>query len=129
MKFMAPGSIIYFQIYIDICLFFCLHLLFSDLYYHNPKNTLLNFICHYLHLSIYHNFYPVNLTISCTVIRKGLTTPFTRRVASICSLCAGTIYVVLRGSPTGLITLVSSLREIPTVSVLHHPFLFGEIPT
>ena len=63
----------------------------------------------------------------CT--RKGLTTPLTRRVASICSLCAGAVYVVLHGSPTGSITLVSLLREIPTVAVLHHPFLFGEIPT
>ena len=35
-------------------------------------------------------------------------------------------YVVLRGSPTGSITLVSSLREIPTVVVLHHPILFGK---
>ena len=61
--------------------------------------------------------------------RKGLTTPLTRRVASICYLCAGVVYVVLLGSPTGSITLVSSLREIPTVAVLHHPFLFGEIPT
>ena len=25
--------------------------------------------------------------------------------------------------------LVSSLREIPTVAILHHPFLFGEITT
>ena len=56
-------------------------------------------------------------------------TPLLRRVASICSLCAGTIYTVLCGSPTGAITLVSSLREIPTVVVLHHPFLFVEIPT
>ena len=61
--------------------------------------------------------------------RKGLTTPLTRRVASICYLCAGDVYVVLLGSPTCSITLVSSLREIPTVAVLHHPFLFGEIPT
>ena len=61
--------------------------------------------------------------------RKGLTTPLTRRVASICYLCAGVVYVVLLGSPTGSITLVSSLREIPTVAVLHHPFLFGEMPT
>ena len=60
---------------------------------------------------------------------KGLTTPLTRRVASICYLCAGVVYVVLLGSPTGSITLVSSLREIPTIAVLHHPFLFGEIPT
>ena len=71
----------------------------------------------------------VRLPISGTVTRNGLTTPLTRRVASICYLCAGVVYVVLLGSPTGLITLVSSLREIPTVVVLHHPFLFGEIPT
>ena len=61
--------------------------------------------------------------------RKGLTTPLTRRVASICYLCAGAVYVVWGGSPTGSITLVSSLREIPTVAILHHPFLFAELPT
>ena len=61
--------------------------------------------------------------------RKGLTTPLTRRVASICYLCTGVVYVVLGGSPIGLITLISSPREIPTVAILHHPFLFGEIPT
>ena len=60
---------------------------------------------------------------------KGLTTPFTHRVARSCYLCAGVVYVVLLGSPTGSITLVSYLREIPTAAVLHHPFLFGEIPT
>ena len=87
------------------------------------------FICFYLHLSIYYNFYPVYLTISGAVTRKGLTTPLICRVVSIYYLCAGAIHVVLRGSPTGSITLVSSLREIPTVAILHHPFLFGEIPT
>ena len=71
----------------------------------------------------------VRLPISGAVARKGLTTPFTRWVASICYLCVGVVYVVLLGYPTGLITLVSSLREIPTVVVLHHPFLFGEILT
>ena len=71
----------------------------------------------------------VSLPISGTITRKGLTTPLTRRVVRICYLCAGVVYVVLLGSPTGSITLVSSLREIPTVAVLHHPFLFGEIPT
>ena len=59
--------------------------------------------------------------------REGLTTPVLRQVASICSLCARVVYVVLRGFPTSSITLVSSLREIPTAVVLHHPFLFGEI--
>ena len=69
------------------------------------------------------------LQISGIVTRKGLTTPLTCRVARCCYLCAGDVYVVLLGYPTGSITLVSSLREIPTVDVLHHPFLFGEIPT
>ena len=70
----------------------------------------------------------IYLTSDClswgAVPRKGLTTPLTRRVASCCYLCAGDDYVVLLGYPTGSITLVSSLREIPTVVVLHHPFLF-----
>ena len=68
-------------------------------------------------------------TNSGAVTRKGLTTPLTHRVARCCYLCAGAVYVVLLGSPTGSITLVSYLREIPTAAVLHHPFLFGEIPT
>ena len=97
----------------------------------NPKSQKysLNFICFYLHLSIYHNFYPIYFPISGAVTQKGLTAPLIRRVASICYLCAGVVHIVLRGSPTGLITLVSSLREIPTVVVQHHPFLFEEIPT
>ena len=73
--------------------------------------------------------FPVHVPISGAVTRKGLTTPLTRRVASGCYLCAGAVYVVLLGSPTGLITLVSYLREIPTADVLHHPFQIGEIPT
>ena len=79
-------------------------------------------IYQYLHLS------HVRLPISSAATRKGLTTPLICRVASICYWCEGVIHVVLRGSPTGSITLVSSLREIPTVPMLHHPFLFGEIP-
>ena len=76
-------------------------------------------------LSIYYNLFTSVCLSWGTAIRKGLTTPFTHRVARICYLCAGVVYVVLLGSPTGSITLVSSLREIPTVVVLHHPFLFG----
>ena len=60
---------------------------------------------------------------------ERIDNPLTHRVARICYLCAGAVYVVLLGSPTGSITLVSYLREIPTAAVLHHPFLFGEIPT
>ena len=80
-------------------------------------------------LSIYYNFLMSVCPSWSAATRKGLTTPFTRRVARICSVCAGAVYVVLLGSPTGSITLVSYLREIPTAAVLHHPFLFGEIPT
>ena len=84
---------------------------------------------------IWHSIYQylllchVRLPIFGATTQKGLTTPFTRRVTSIYYLCAGVVYVVLLGSPTGSITLVSSLREIPIVVVLHHKFLFGEIPT
>ena len=80
-------------------------------------------------LSIYYNLFTSICLAWGAATRKGLTTPFTRRVASSCYLCAGAVYIVLLGSPTGSITLVSSLREIPTVFVLHHPFLFGYIPT
>ena len=66
--------------------------------------------------------------ISGAATRKGLTTPLTRRDARTCYLCAGVVYVVLLGSPTGSITLVSYLREIATAAVVHHPFLFGEKP-
>ena len=60
---------------------------------------------------------------------KGIDNPLACRVARCYYLCAGVVYVVLLGCPTGSITLVSSLREIPNVTVLHHPFCFGEIPT
>ena len=114
----APGSSFSY-----ICLrsTFPLHF-YSDLLNQKYKNTLLHFI---LFAIYYFNL----LQFSGIVTRKGLTTPLTRRVARCCYLCAGAVYVVLLGSPTGSITLVSYLREIPTAAVLHHPFLFGEIPT
>ena len=108
-------SYICFAIYF-ICTFY------SDLLNQKYKNTLLHFI---LFAIYYFNL----LQISSIVTRKGLTTPLTRRVARCCYLCAGAVYVVLLGSPTGSITLVSYPREIPTAAVLHHPFLFGEILT
>ena len=51
--------------------------------------------------------YPILYNLIYPFTMEGLTTPLMRRVASICSLCAGTVYIVLLGSPTGLITLVS----------------------
>ena len=85
----------------------------------NLKNTLLQFI---LFINQSTNIY-ISLMF---VTQKGLTTPLTRRVARCCYLCAGDVYVVLLGSPTGSITLVSHMREIPIADVLRHPFLFGE---
>ena len=87
----------------------------------------LYFICDLFIQSI--TTFSCHAPISGIVTRKGLTTPLTRRVVRCCYLCAGVVYVVLLGSPTGSITLVSSLREIPTFVVLHRLFLFGEIPT
>ena len=101
-------------------------LLFSDLL--NQKYfAALYFICDLFIQSI--TTFSCQHAISGTVTRKELTTPLTRWVAMCCYLCAWAVYVVLLGSPTGSITLVSYLREIPTAAVLHHPFLFGEIPT
>ena len=77
-------------------------------------------------LSIYYNFIHVRLPILRRRYPKGIDNPFTRRVASSCYLCVGDVYVVLLGSPTnlGLITEGNT-----NAVVLHHPILFGEIPT
>ena len=128
----GPGSLLY---YICLCKLFLFAFIFISIF-PKLKNTLMQFIVIYfisrsreIYLSNLSYFYPVYLPISGVVAWKGLTTPLIRRVASICYLCAGVVHVVLRGSLTGSITLVSSLREIHTVGVMHHPFLFGEIPT
>ena len=42
--------------------------------------------------------------ISGAVTRKGIDNPLYASVASICSLCAGTVYIAWLGPPTGLIT-------------------------
>ena len=103
----------YFQIYIS----------------KNPKIPCCNLLLFILSRVPVRSIYPIYYNFTYLFTREGLTTPLLRRVASICSLCAGAVYMVLHGSPTSSITLVSSLTEIPTVAVLHHPFLFGEIPT
>src|SRR5215216_2857003 len=121
----APGSRPY---YICLCDLFSFAFIFRSI---KPKIQKYLAALYLIWRSIYQylQLSHVRLPISGTVTRKGLTTPLTRQVASICYLCAGAVYVVLRDSPTGSITLVSSLREIPTVVVLHNSFLFGEIPT
>ena len=121
----APGSLLY---YICLCDLFSFAFIFRSV---KPKIQKYLAAIYFIWRSIYQylQLSHVCLPISGTVTRKGLATPLIRRVASSCYLCAGAAYVLLLASPAGLITLVSSLWEIPTVAVLHHPFLFGEIPT
>ena len=125
MKPMVPGSLLYFICLCDLFSFVFIFRLLNQKY----KNTLLHFILIGVRSIKLLQLSHVRVPISGAVTQKGLTTPLTHRVASICYLCAGVVYVLLLGSPTGSITLVSPLREIPTVVVLHHPFLFGEILT
>src|SRR5215216_5285713 len=121
----APGSLSHI---ICLCDLFSFAFIFRSI---KPKIQKYLAAIYFIWRSIYQSLQvsPVHVPISGAVTRKGLTTPLTRRVASGCYLCAGVVYVVLLGSPTGSITLISSLREIPTAAVLHHPFLFGEILT
>ena len=77
---------------------------FQIYYFKKPKNTLLHFfifLCFF-----FRSMYPISHNLIHLNTEEGLTTPLTRWVASICSLCAGTVYIVLLGSPTRLITLV-----------------------
>ena len=126
MKHMAPGSICHhiFSLRSNFPLHF-----YSDLLIQKSKNTLLHFILFAIYFIQSTTIYLTFLPISGAVTRKGLTTSLIRRVARCCYLCPWAVYVVLLGSPVGLVTLVSYLREIPTATVLHHPFLFGEIRT
>ena len=121
-KSTAPWSLLY---YICLCDLFSFAFIFRSI---KPKIQKYLAALYFIWRSIYQylQLSPIHVPISGAVTRKGLTTPLTRRVASICYLCAGVVYVVLRGSPTDLITLVASLREISTVVVLHHRFLFGK---
>ena len=129
MKPMAPGSLSHiFAFAINFSFAFTCRSIKLKI-----QNTSLCFILiYFIWRSIYQST-TIYLTSVCpswsAATRKGLTTLFTRRVVSSCYLCAGDVYAVLLGSPTSSITLVSLMREIPTTVVLHHPFLFGEIPT
>ena len=122
MKPTAPGSLSHIIFLRDL---FYLPFIFRSIKPKNPKIPCCNLFYLVFDLLIFTTFSRPR-TVCGAVTRKGLTTPLTRRVASGCYLCAGAVYVVLLGSPTGSITLVSYLREIPTAAVLHHPFLFGK---
>ena len=129
MKSTAREFLLYYICLRDLFLF----ALFSYLLIQKYKNTLLQFILIYFIWRSIYQFTTILSRVRLPILRRrtreGLTTPLLRRVASICSLCASAVHTVLCGSPTSVITLVSSLREIPTADVLHHPFLFEEIPT
>ena len=107
LKSMAPGSLSHI---ICLCDLFYLLFIFRSI---KPKIQKYLAAIYFIWRSIYRclQLSHVHLPISSAVTRKGLATPFTRRVTSICYLCAGVVYVVLLGSPTGSITSVSSLWE------------------
>ena len=123
MKPTAPASVLYYICLSDLFLF---AFIFRSI---KPKTQkyLAAIYCYLFYLA-----FPRDLFIQSTTIftypftHEGLTTPLLCQVRSICSLCAGDVYVVLRGSPTSSITLVSSLREIPPVVVLHHRSSLGK---
>ena len=89
-KIMAPGSIFY-------------HIIFRSIISKTQKIPCCTFSLIILFCVFARSICPMsyNLIYICTVER--LTTPLARWVASICSLCAGTVYIVLLGSATGLI--------------------------
>ena len=143
------GPRVYFSNILLSDLSFCL--IFSDLLFQKPKNTLLHFLfslfilcfweiylsnlslpnisfaafCFLIYYSknpkipwctfylpllfcvLVRSIYPIYYNLIYLFTVERFTTSLTRRVASICSLCAGIIYIVLRGSPTGSMTLVS----------------------
>ena len=82
-------------------------ILLSDLLFWKPKNTLLHFFFLYFILCFIRSIYPIYYNFIYFNTEEGLATTLTRWVASICSLCAGTSYIVLLGSPSGLIALIS----------------------
>ena len=106
--------------------YICLAIYFSFVFlFRSIKPKIQKYLAALYLFAIYYSnllqFSPVNLP-SGTVTRKGLTTPLTHRVASGC------LHFVVWFS-YWFDTLVSLLREIPTVAVLHHPLLLGETPT
>ena len=101
--------------YICFAIYFSFAFLFRSI---KPKNTKIP--CCNLFLFILFNVRSINLLqfphVCLPILRrrtpKGIDNPFNTWVVRICYLCAGAVYVVFCGSPTGSITLVSSLREI-----------------
>ena len=78
---------------------------FQIYYSKSPKIPWCTFSLLILFCVFARSIYPISYNLIYLFTVEGLTTSLSRWVASICSLCAGTVYIVLLGSPTGLITL------------------------
>ena len=125
MKHTAPGSLF---------IIFAFAILFSlDFIFRSTKPKIQKYLAA-LHLLC--DLFTLSITTLSHILAnlrhhypKGIDNPFNTSDCEYLLFVSAAIYVVLLGSPTCSITLVSSLRKIPTVAVLHHPFLFGEILT
>ena len=120
-KSTAPGSLLY---YIFLCDLFLFAFIFRSI---KPKIQkyldALYFIWRPIYQFITTFWRPfANFWRRCP---KGIDNPFNtlgcEYLLFVCRWCLCGV----GGSPTGSITLISSLREIPTIDVLHHPFHFG----
>ena len=96
----APGSSFS---YICLAIYFFLAFIFRSI---KPKNTKIPCCNLFFQRSIYpiYKFTSRPLPILRRRTPKGIATPLTRRVARCCFFCAGSVYIVLLGSPTGSIT-------------------------
>lgn len=75
---------------------------------HVPQSSNLSRVCGTRNPTVFiRSIYPISHNLIYLITLEGLTTPLTRGVASIRYLCAGTVYIVLLGPTTRLITLVS----------------------
>src|SRR3989337_1031408 len=98
-KSTAPGSIFYHIAFRSIFHRICFQIYYSK----NPKILFYTFYLHLLFRVLFRSIYPNTYKTIYLFTEEGLTTPLTRWVPRICSLCADTVYIVLLGSPTGLI--------------------------
>ena len=122
LSFLRSDLLFAFEIYFYL-------LLFSDLLFQKSKNNLLHLFLYLFYFVFYSYLFIQSHTILSRQLdnflrrypSEGLTTPHKRRVASICSLCAGTVYIVLLGSPTGLIPWLPTQQIHRTRPHWQHP--------
>ena len=114
--------------YICLAIYFFLAFIFRSI---KPKNTKIPCCNLFVPRSIYptYKFTSRPLPILRRRAPKGIDNPFNtsgyKYLLFVCRCCLRSV----AWFSYWFDNLVSSLREIPTVAVLHHPFLFGEIPT